>query len=63
MRYFGEDIKKLGFGFMRLPRNDDGLIDIESVKTMVDEFISDDVKEKRLEIINIQNMKKYIKEI
>ena len=30
---------KLGFGLMRLPRTDGGVIDIEQVKTMVDRFI------------------------
>jgi predicted aldo/keto reductase-like oxidoreductase len=37
--YIGEDIKKLGFGFMRLPEAD-GKIDIEQVKEMVDLFMS-----------------------
>ena len=27
MSYLGEDIKKLGFGLMRLPRLEDGTID------------------------------------
>ena len=34
------EIKKLGFGFMRLPRNEENLIDIEQVKSMVDEFMA-----------------------
>lgn len=38
----GDNIKKLGFGLMRLPRVDgsDDVIDIEQVKQMVDEFMS-----------------------
>lgn len=43
MSYLGEDIKKLGFGLMRLPRtkNDDGeeVIDVEQTKVMVDKFL------------------------
>ncbi|MCF0120413.1 MAG: aldo/keto reductase [Oscillospiraceae bacterium] len=38
MAYLGEDIKKLGFGLMRLPQKD-GAIDIEQVKVMVDKFM------------------------
>ena len=38
MGYLGEDIKKLGFGLMRLPQKD-GAIDIEQTKTMVDMFM------------------------
>ncbi len=38
MSYLGEEIKKLGFGLMRLPQKD-GAIDIEQVKAMVDKFI------------------------
>ncbi|NCC43789.1 MAG: 4Fe-4S dicluster domain-containing protein [Clostridia bacterium] len=38
MAYLGEDIKKLGFGLMRLPAND-GVIDVEQVKVMVDKFL------------------------
>ncbi len=38
MGYLGEDIKKLGFGLMRLPRKD-GEIDIETTKQMVDLFM------------------------
>ena len=37
--YLGKDIKKLGFGLMRLPMNGDE-IDIEQTKLMVDEFIA-----------------------
>ncbi|MBR1580513.1 MAG: aldo/keto reductase [Selenomonadaceae bacterium] len=37
--YLGEQIKKLGFGLMRLPKLDDGSFDIEQIKTMVDEFL------------------------
>jgi predicted aldo/keto reductase-like oxidoreductase len=39
MAYLGEEIKKLGFGLMRLPKKDDS-IDIEQVKQMVDIFLS-----------------------
>ncbi|MCI8991205.1 MAG: 4Fe-4S dicluster domain-containing protein [Eubacterium sp.] len=38
MGYLGEDIKKLGFGLMRLPQKD-GKIDIEQTKEMVDLFL------------------------
>ena len=38
MPYLGENIKKLGFGLMRLP-NANGKIDIEQTKQMVDMFI------------------------
>lgn len=38
MSYLGEEIKKLGFGLMRLPQKD-GVIDVEKVKVMVDKFI------------------------
>ncbi|MBR4904764.1 MAG: aldo/keto reductase [Selenomonadaceae bacterium] len=40
MAYLGEEIKKLGFGLMRLPKLDDGTIDLEQVKQMVDLFLS-----------------------
>ncbi len=41
MAYLGEEIKKLGFGLMRLPRVEgkDDVIDIEQVKIMVDKFL------------------------
>ncbi len=39
MSYLGEDIKKLGFGLMRLPQND-GVIDVEQTKEMVDRFMA-----------------------
>ena len=39
MSYLGEDIKKLGFGLMRLPQKDER-IDIEQTKQMVDAFLS-----------------------
>lgn len=39
MSYLGEDIKKLGFGLMRLPQLEDGKIDIEQTKQMVDLFL------------------------
>ena len=38
MSYLGEDIKKLGFGLMRLPQKD-GIIDVEETKEMVDLFM------------------------
>ncbi len=38
MAYIGEEIKKLGFGLMRLPQKD-GAIDIEQTKEMVDLFL------------------------
>ena len=39
MAYLGENIKKLGFGLMRLPKNGED-IDIEQTKEMVDMFMS-----------------------
>ena len=39
MSYLGEEIKKLGFGLMRLPQKD-GAIDVEQTKTMVDMFMN-----------------------
>ena len=36
--YLGKDIKKLGFGLMRLPQQD-GVIDVEQVKVLVDQFM------------------------
>ena len=38
MQFFEKEIKKLGFGLMRLPKKD-GEIDIEQVKVMVDRFM------------------------
>ena len=38
MAYLGEDVKKLGFGLMRLPQKN-GKIDIEQTKQMVDLFM------------------------
>ena len=38
MSYLGENIKKFGFGLMRLPQ-DNGVIDVEQVKEMVDLFL------------------------
>ena len=38
MGYLGEEIRKLGFGLMRLPQRD-GVIDTEQVKEMVDLFM------------------------
>ncbi len=37
--YLGENIRKLGFGLMRLPQKD-GVIDLEQVKVMVDKFLA-----------------------
>ena len=37
--YLGKDIFKLGFGLMRLPRLENGEIDVEQVKNMVDRFL------------------------
>nr|WP_305182174.1 aldo/keto reductase [uncultured Schaedlerella sp.] len=38
MGYLGEEIRKLGFGLMRLPQKD-GVIDVEQVKEMTDLFM------------------------
>ena len=38
--YFGKDVFKLGFGLMRLPRNQDGSIDIAQTSEMVDHFLA-----------------------
>ena len=38
MAFFGKEIKKLGFGLMRLPQKDN-VIDLEQVKVMVDHFM------------------------
>ena len=38
MSYLGENIKKLGFGLMRLPQKGDA-IDVEQTKQMVDLFM------------------------
>lgn len=38
MAYLGEDVKKLGFGLMRLPKKGD-VIDVEQTKEMVDLFM------------------------
>ena len=42
MAFLGEEIKKLGFGLMRLPKveGDDKAIDIEHTKKMVDAFLA-----------------------
>jgi len=40
MGYLGEDVKKLGFGLMRLPHLSDGETDLEQVKVMVDKFMA-----------------------
>ncbi len=40
MTYFGKEIKKLGFGMMRLPMLEDGEhTDLEQTKKMVDRFM------------------------
>ena len=38
--YLGKDVFKLGFGLMRLPKNDDGSIDIAQTSEMVDRFLA-----------------------
>ncbi len=38
--YFGKETPKLGFGLMRLPKNDDGTIDIDQTSEMVDRFLA-----------------------
>ena len=38
-QYLGEEIRKLGFGMMRLPKNGEA-IDIETTKVMVDKFLA-----------------------
>lgn len=38
--YFGKDTFKLGFGLMRLPKLENGRIDVELTKEMVDAFIN-----------------------
>ena len=38
--YFGKEVFKLGFGLMRLPKLEDGGMDIEQIKKMVDLFIA-----------------------
>lgn len=40
MAYLGEEIKKLGFGLMRLPRLNDENIDVGQVKEMTDRFLA-----------------------
>ncbi len=40
MAYLGESTAKLGFGLMRLPKLEDGGIDVEQTSLMVDEFLS-----------------------
>ena len=40
LKMLGEQIKKLGFGLMRLPKLDNGAFDIEQIKQMVDEFLA-----------------------
>ena len=37
--YFGKEVPKLGFGLMRLPRLEDGSIDVPQVSEMVDLFM------------------------
>ena len=39
-RYLGEKTPKLGFGLMRLPKLEDGSIDVEQTKEMVDMFMA-----------------------
>jgi len=40
MSYLGEETTKLGFGLMRLPKNEDGDIDVPQVAQMADEFLA-----------------------
>lgn len=40
MTYLGEGTTKLGFGLMRLPKLEDGSIDVPQTSQMVDEFLS-----------------------
>ena len=40
MAYLGEGTTKLGFGLMRLPKLEDGSIDVPQVSQMVDEFLA-----------------------
>lgn len=40
MSYLGEEVPKLGFGLMRLPKLEDGATDVEQVKQMVDAFMA-----------------------
>lgn len=40
MAYLGEEIKKLGFGLMRLPKNGE-VIDLDQTKKMVDRFLEE----------------------
>ena len=37
--YFGKDVFKLGFGLMRLPKLEDGSIDVEQTAQMADLFL------------------------
>ncbi|MDR0446071.1 MAG: aldo/keto reductase, partial [Oscillospiraceae bacterium] len=39
MAHLGEDIKKLGFGLMRLPQEPEGVVDIKQFEQMTDEFL------------------------
>ncbi|MBQ9047952.1 MAG: aldo/keto reductase [Solobacterium sp.] len=38
--YFGREMKKLGFGLMRLPKRENGSIDVEQTSKMVDMFMA-----------------------
>ena len=40
MAYLGEGTTKLGFGLMRLPKLENGDIDVAQVSQMVDEFLA-----------------------
>ena len=40
MRTLAPDCIKLGFGMMRLPKREDGTIDVETTAQMVDEFLA-----------------------
>ncbi len=41
---FAKDMPKLGFGLMRLPRNEDGTIDVEQTAVMTDKFLDAGLK-------------------
>ena len=43
-RYLGENIPKLGFGLMRLPKLENGDYDVEQIKAMVDRFMAAGMK-------------------
>ena len=44
MNVFGIDMPKLGFGLMRLPKNEDGSINIAETAEMADRFLEAGLK-------------------